>query len=58
MDLKSEIQRRLETLPPDVQREFLAQLESYGQVPIKGKTPADMLSFAGRLDDQSAAEMI
>jgi len=58
MDLKSEIMRHVEALPPDAQRALLAKLKSGEEIRIKGNTPEEMLSFAGRLDDQSAKEMM
>ena len=58
MDLKNEIMRRVEALSPDAQRELLAKLESGEEIRIKGNTPEEMLSFEGRLDDQSAKEMM
>jgi hypothetical protein len=58
MDVKDEIMRRVEALPPDAQRELLAQLNGRGEFPIKGESPESLLAFAGTLDDESAAEMI
>jgi hypothetical protein len=58
MDVKDEIMRRVETLPPDAQRELLAQLEAKEGARIKGDTLADLQPFIGILDDQSAQEMI
>lgn len=58
MDLKNEIMRHVDALPPDAQLALLAQLESQSELPIKGNTPAEMLAFAGTLDGESAKEMI
>lgn len=58
MDVRDEIMRRVDALPPDAQRELLAQLEANEEAPLKGNTLEEMLSFCGTLDDQSAKEMI
>jgi hypothetical protein len=58
MDLKDELMRRVEALPPEAQRELLEHLDSREELPMKGNTLEEMLSFVGRLDDQSAREMM
>jgi hypothetical protein len=58
MDLKDEIMRRVEALPPQAQRDLLEQLDSGEELPVRGNTLEEMLSFVGRLDDQSAREMM
>lgn len=56
MDLKSEIMRRVEALPLNLQRELLAYFDALEQR-AHGERGADLLPFAGVLDGRSAEEM-
>lgn len=57
MDLKSEIMRRVEALPLERQRQLLAYFDTFEQIQPHGERGSALLSFAGVLDDASAAEM-
>jgi hypothetical protein len=58
MDLKSEIMRRVESLPVELQRQFLVYVEGLEHTCPRGENGGALLSsFAGVLDDASAAEM-
>ena len=58
MDLKSEIMRRVESLPVEQQRQFLMYVQDLEYPCPHGENGAALVSsFAGGLDDASAAEM-
>lgn len=57
MDLKSEIMRRVESLPVELQRKFLMYVEGLDSPCPRGENGGALSAFAGRLDDTSAAEM-
>jgi len=56
MDVKEEIARQIEKLPPDAQNrvlQFVASLAS----PTRGTNGADLCQFASSLDAESAHQM-
>ncbi|MDP8989950.1 MAG: hypothetical protein M3N41_07710 [Acidobacteriota bacterium] len=58
MDLKSEIMRRVESLPPERQRQLLVYVEELEHAFPRGENGALLLSsLTAVLDDRSAAEM-
>ncbi len=57
MDLKGEIMRCVEALPLDLQHQLLAYCDVIEQTSPRGERGTALLSFAGSLDDTSAAEM-
>lgn len=57
MDLKSEIVRRIEALPIEVQRQLLAYVDTFEQTHVRGEKGANLVPFAGALDNTSAMEM-
>jgi hypothetical protein len=58
VNLKSEIIRRVESLPVELQQQFLSYVEGLEQPCPRGESGDALLaSFAGVLDDASAAEM-
>ena len=57
MDVKSEIIRRLEALPPETQQRLLDHLERFEHARPPGEAGSALLPFAGVLDDESAREM-
>ena len=57
MDLKTEIVRRLDALPPERQGDVLAFVDRIGQTLTRGTPGSQFLPFFGTLDDVSAKEM-
>jgi hypothetical protein len=58
VNLKSEIMRRVESLPVELQQQFLLYVEGLEHPCPRGENGEALLaSFAGILDDASAAEM-
>lgn len=58
MDLKSEIMRRVESLPTERQRQLLVYVEELEHAHPRGENGAAMLSsLTAVLDDTSAVEM-
>jgi hypothetical protein len=58
MDLKSEIMRRVESLPAERQRQLLVYVEELEHTRPRGENGAAMLSsLTAVLDNTSAAEM-
>ena len=57
MDLKTEIMRRVESLPQEEQRQLLAYFDNFEYGEVRGEKGAALLAFAGTLDAASAAEM-
>ena len=57
MDLRSEIMRRLEAMPLELQHRVLAYFDSLEQIQPRGEKGSALLPFVGLLDDTSAAEM-
>lgn len=57
MDIKSEIMRRVESLPVELQRKFLMYVEGLDHPCPRGENGEALSSFAGLLDNTSAAEM-
>jgi hypothetical protein len=58
MDLKSEIMRRVESLPTERQRQLLVYVEELEHAHPRGESGAAMLSsLTAVLDNTSAAEM-
>ncbi len=57
MDVKSEILRRLDAMPADMQYKVLVYLQQLPQSLPTGEKPEAFLLFVGILDDESAREM-
>jgi hypothetical protein len=57
MDLKSEIMRRIDSLPPSLQQKLLETLDAFENSPIRGEKGSKLLPFSGTLDNDAAAEM-
>ena len=57
MEIKSEIIRRVEGLPLELQRQVLAYVDAFQHAAARGEKAQALLSFAGVLDDTSASEM-
>ena len=58
MNLKSEIMRRVESLPVELQQQFLSYVQGLEQPCPRGENGDALLSsVAGVLDDASATEM-
>ena len=57
MDLKSEIIRRVEALPVELQRQFLVYVEGLEHSRPPGENGSTLVSSLSGLDDASAAEM-
>jgi len=57
MDVKTEIIRRVEALPLELQCQVLAYVDTIQHATSRGVKGQALLSFAGVLDDTSASEM-
>lgn len=57
MDVRTELLRRLETMPLQSQEHLLANLDALSKTQPEGEPGSALAAFAGTLDPASAAEM-
>ena len=58
MDVRSEIARRVEQLPPEMQEQVLRFVASLAPTALKGENGAALRQFSSSLDAASARQMI